>query len=37
MTPLGFIAEKAGLQNALLTLTAIGFIAASIASFLPKE
>jgi hypothetical protein len=37
MTPLGFIAEKIGLQNALLALVACGFVAAFIASFLPKE
>jgi len=37
MTPLGFIAEKVGLSSALLTLTAIGFVAAFIAAFLPKD
>jgi len=37
MTPLGFIAEKVGLQNALLALVVCGFLAALAASFLPKE
>jgi len=37
MTPLGFIAEKAGLPNALLTLATCGVVAAFLASFLPKE
>ncbi|MDZ7288813.1 MAG: MFS transporter [candidate division KSB1 bacterium] len=37
MTPLGFIAEKAGLQNALLALALIGVLAGLIASFLPKK
>ncbi len=37
MTPLGFIAERIGLESALLTLPLIGLVAGSIASFLPKE
>jgi FSR family fosmidomycin resistance protein-like MFS transporter len=37
MTPLGFLAEKFGLQNALLALVASGVAAAFIASFLPKD
>jgi FSR family fosmidomycin resistance protein-like MFS transporter len=37
MTPVGFIAEKAGLQNALLALAVSEFVAAFFALFLPKE
>jgi hypothetical protein len=37
MTPLGFIAERVGLQSALLTLTVIGVLAGFIASLLPKK
>jgi FSR family fosmidomycin resistance protein-like MFS transporter len=37
MTPLGFLAEKFGLPNALLALVASGVVAAFIASFLPKD
>jgi len=37
MTPLGFIAEKVGLQNALSTLAICGIVAAALAVFLPKE
>lgn len=37
MTPLGFIAEKVGLQSALSTLAICGLVAAALAVFLPKE
>lgn len=37
MTPLGFIAEKVGLQSALSTLAICGIVAAALAVFLPKE
>lgn len=37
MTPLGFFAEKVGLQTALLILTVAGLFAATAASFLPKD
>jgi FSR family fosmidomycin resistance protein-like MFS transporter len=37
MTPLGFIAESAGLESALLALVLAGLVAGLIASFLPKK
>jgi FSR family fosmidomycin resistance protein-like MFS transporter len=37
MTPLGFIAESAGLESALLALAAAGVIAGCISWFLPKK
>jgi hypothetical protein len=37
MTPLGFIAESAGLESALLALVGAGLIAGCIAWFLPKK
>jgi FSR family fosmidomycin resistance protein-like MFS transporter len=37
MTPLGFIAERIGLDSALLVLTVIGLVAGFIASFLPED
>lgn len=37
MTPLGFIAEKVGLQSALSALAVCGVLAAALAMFLPKE
>jgi hypothetical protein len=37
MTPLGFIAESAGLESALLALAAAGLIAGCVSWFLPRE
>ncbi len=37
MTPVGFVAESAGLESALLALAVAGLIAGCIAWFLPKE